>query len=70
MNTAFIVTGISFGRGTKPEEATGRNVEDGRTKAYGKGFLQRFDRRDETAVGKGRAIEDCTGEEEQAFSFL
>lgn len=39
MNTTFIVTGVSFGRGIKPEEATGRNVEDGRTKAYGKGFF-------------------------------
>lgn len=69
LNTRFIVTGVSFGRGIKPEEATGRNVEDRRTKAFGKGFLQCFDRGDETPNRKGRAIEDCKGEEGKLFPF-
>lgn len=70
MNTTFIVTGISFGGGIKLEEATGREMDYGRTKAYGKGVLRSFDRRDQTAVGKGRTIEDCTGKEEEAVWFL
>ena len=39
INTRLTVTGISFGRGIKPAEATGRSVEVGRTEAHGKSFL-------------------------------